>query len=366
MKHLLTILLLWSTAQAQSILFLTAPSSGGGGGGGRTSHFRLISVPSSSVSGGSDLSDFPMTFQGTYSYLATVANGGKVQNSSGYDILYALDSLGVTLCKWENEIYDPTTGKITSHIRLPTLSASTTTKIYILYDSASISTFQGGAPGSVWNSHFLDVWHFNETITGSGQTIHDYTSNGHNFTTSGSWTSGQQITGQVGGALSFLFASNDYLSCTSQSLTGTYTVSGWYFVPGGGSIAGGGQWWLNSDDESTIIGVDDNSYFQLLTFSGNTGDTVQFNSGSWYYMTVTRNGTTSQFFHNGIPVTPTSTGVNISFANLGAGAGGSDIALDRYTDDEEVSDIVLSDGWIATTYANQHDPGSWYTVGAEN
>ena len=32
-----------------------------------------------------DQSNFPLLISGTYPYLATVANGGRVRNSNGYD-----------------------------------------------------------------------------------------------------------------------------------------------------------------------------------------------------------------------------------------------------------------------------------------
>src|SRR5258708_19902189 len=41
-----------------------------------------------------DQANFPVLISGTYSYLATVANGGKVQNTNGWDIVFTSDAAG--------------------------------------------------------------------------------------------------------------------------------------------------------------------------------------------------------------------------------------------------------------------------------
>src|SRR5258706_6168139 len=52
---------------------------------------RSITIDHSKVPN-SDQSNFPILISGTYSYLATVANGGNVQNSNGYDLIFTSDS----------------------------------------------------------------------------------------------------------------------------------------------------------------------------------------------------------------------------------------------------------------------------------
>src|SRR6202023_984049 len=56
-----------------------------------------------------DQSNFPVLISGTYSYLATVANGGKAQNVNGYDIIFTDDAPGSTRLDHEIESYDPVT-----------------------------------------------------------------------------------------------------------------------------------------------------------------------------------------------------------------------------------------------------------------
>lgn len=349
----------------------TTPVSGSvsSGGGSRTSHFMEIDIPNTSVSGGSNLSNYPLTFQSTSTNLKTAANGGFVQNSSGFDILFAADSFGTTLYKWEVEKYVASTGAITAHVKIPTLSASATTKLYIIYDSSSISTFQGGTAGSVWDANYLAVWHYNENITAASQTVHDYTTNGNNFTTGGTWAGSEQQAGQVGGALQLTGSNNDYFGLGSAiSLTSDWTVEGWYFVPGSGAVADV-AWWLSSDDESSIIGTYNGGYFTyFLNNGGNTlGTNTQMIAGSWHYFVFTRTGTTGQAFHDGTWEATAAVGFNSNILWNASGFGGTDHSGgNQGMDENRVSNIVRTNGWISTTYSNQSAPSSFYSLSAQH
>ena len=133
------------------------------------SYRRKITVDNTKVAGSSDFTDFPALFYGTYSYLATVANAGKVTSSSGNDICF--ETTGGTKLDHELASYTATTGAIEAHIRIPTLLATTDTEIYVYYGKSGASAEQN--PTGVWGSSYKAVWHLNEA---SG-TIADSTSN---------------------------------------------------------------------------------------------------------------------------------------------------------------------------------------------
>ena len=59
-----------------------------------------------------DQSNFPLLISGTYSYLATVANGGRVQNANGYDIIFSSDCAGTQKLDHEIESYRATDGTV--------------------------------------------------------------------------------------------------------------------------------------------------------------------------------------------------------------------------------------------------------------
>src|SRR5262249_29826279 len=59
-----------------------------------------------------DQTNFPVLISGTYSYLATLANGGKVQSASGYDIIFSSDCNGSQKLDHEIETYRATDGTV--------------------------------------------------------------------------------------------------------------------------------------------------------------------------------------------------------------------------------------------------------------
>ena len=59
-----------------------------------------------------DQSNFPLLISGTYSYLATVANGGNVQNANGYDVIFTSDLGCATKLDHEVQSYSAVSGSI--------------------------------------------------------------------------------------------------------------------------------------------------------------------------------------------------------------------------------------------------------------
>jgi YD repeat-containing protein len=72
-----------------------------------------------------DQSNFPVLISGPYSYLATVANGGKVQNANGYDVIFAADSSCNTKLNHEIESYSASTGAVNYWVAVPSVVSST-------------------------------------------------------------------------------------------------------------------------------------------------------------------------------------------------------------------------------------------------
>ena len=84
------------------------------------SYSRAIRIDHTKVSN-TDQTNFPVLISGTYSFLATVANGGKVQSASGFDILFASDCFGTIKLDHEIESYNPAPGNSVAWVRIPRL-----------------------------------------------------------------------------------------------------------------------------------------------------------------------------------------------------------------------------------------------------
>jgi hypothetical protein len=143
----------------------------------------------------STLTNFPVLVSITDPTLKTVANGGSVQNSNGYDIVFAADSANVTPYSWEMESYDGAAGKVTAWVLIPSFSSSVDTAFYMLWGDASISTFQSTA-SAVWDSNYKGVWHLGDGTTLS---VADSTSGANNGTNH----SAAPTSGKVGGSANF-------------------------------------------------------------------------------------------------------------------------------------------------------------------
>ncbi|MDC0242927.1 DUF2341 domain-containing protein [Nitrosopumilus sp.] len=116
----------------------------------------------------SDLTDFPVLISFTDTDLI------QTNESQGRDFIFT-QSDGLTELSHEIEKFDNTTGEVIAWVKLPTMSASSTTEMYIYYKGDTI----GFNSADVWNDDYVLVWHLNQTSTGSIGEFRDSTSNGN-------------------------------------------------------------------------------------------------------------------------------------------------------------------------------------------
>src|SRR5208337_4934773 len=111
-----------------------------------------------------DQTDFPVLISGVYPYLANVSNGGFVQNPSGYDIVFGLDPEGATQLDHEIDSYNPVTGTAAFWVRIPTLSHTVDTVIYLFYGNPSITVSQENKL-AVWKNGYMSIYHLSNGTT---------------------------------------------------------------------------------------------------------------------------------------------------------------------------------------------------------
>lgn len=139
-----------------------------------------------------DQTNFPFLFNTTDPTFASVANGGHVSSPNGYDIVFSTDPNGLTKLDHELEEYNPVTGQVIAWVRMPTLSHTSDTMLYVFYGNSTIETSQQD-PNGVWDSNYLGVWHL---PNGTTLSANDSTSNGHDGTLGSSTT---PTAGQIDG-----------------------------------------------------------------------------------------------------------------------------------------------------------------------
>ncbi len=350
--------------------------------------YRTITIDHTKVTGALPLPSFPMLFSGTYSYLKTVAHGGEVQNSNGYDITFT-DTNG-NLLPFERENYNSSTGEIEAWVQVPSVSNASDTVIRIRYDDSSI-TSDKSTPSGTWDSYYKAVYHLN---TSSNTVAPDSTSFAKSLTISGA----SNVAGYI--ANGRYFNSNYLYTATTPSvMADNFTLSAWAKVTatptatnaivanGMDTDTGGNGYSIILKSVSTHWNWEAHYGGSTTTYdSGVTATTG--NSAPWYYLVLVRNNGTGQLYVNGsaagVPfnTTTTPTAPQTVFA-LGAGrwssSGGDNDAgnfhwwLTGDIDEVRVSETPRSASWIAAEYTNQSTPDKanfgnsvgFYSVGNE-
>jgi hypothetical protein len=321
--------------------------------------------------GSADLTDFPVGIIGTYASLATVANGGRVTSSSGFDIRPYADSGGATPLAFELVAYDSATGAVELWVKVPTLSHTVDTTIYLFYGNAGLTT---DGSTSAWDSSFQAVYHLADnaaTTTVKGSV-------GSNAVAQGN-TSARSVAGAFGSALTFDGVA-DYLDLSSKfaAAGGEYTYSLWVKRDAGDngflfdfSDAGGNRWVLalgggNWGGVSGGIGVARSPLFASENLSG----PATVSTGVWTHLLITSSasGATMTGYLNAVAQT------TLSAALSGAGGAPSIVgARDSHAafffkgalQEIRVSTVVRTPGWILAEYNNQSSPATFYSVGSE-
>lgn len=358
---------------------------------------KSITIDHTQVSGSTDLTDFPMLFSVTDPDLRTTANGGKVTSPNGDDILFrALDDatcggVGLAPCTLDHEI-ESYTGKLVAWVRIPVLSATSDTTIYVYYGNSSI-TSPTENPTGVWEANYKGVWHLHDDFEDSTSNNNDGTNNGSANDT-GHIADGQRFDG-----------SNDYVQTTSNELktANAFTISLWFRADDtnfGQHLLwqGKGTWngWGNNPDseEEMHISLGDfpaenapgvSSDDLLSFFLGDVDETINTDALSlrtsftdttgYHFVAVTVSGLatspSAEMFLDGVSVdtdtaTTARTGRTTWDTDIRLGRPGASTRFyDGLLDEVRIATVVRSDDWIQTEYNSQSNPANFYTVGSE-
>jgi hypothetical protein len=256
-------------------------------------------------------------------------------------------------------------------VRIPTLSHTTDTVIYLGWGDAGITTDQSNMTG-VWDSNFRAVYH----LGGAGystQQRRDSTSNGNTLGNGSSTASSG--TGVAGACLSTtnnvqaLYASD----VASLRLTSAFTIEAWgkptsltdYRTLVGKANNTTRNYELRTDDTTgtpTINLTQGASNFKAVT--GAASLTV----GTWYYLVGWWDGTTLKLFQDSASVgTPIALSGSVDSVSdeLGIGAtniGASGDAWSGLIDEVRISNVARSTSYITATYNNLKPSSTFYTV----
>jgi alpha-tubulin suppressor-like RCC1 family protein len=353
---------------------------------------KVITIDHSKVSGG-DQTNFPVLISITNDANLKTTPTGYVQNSNGYDIVFT-DSTGTTKLDHEIEKYDGANGTIAMWVRIPTLSASVDTVLYMYFGNSSVSN--NPSVTTVWDSNYVSVWHSDET---SGTTLSDSTAQ----TSTGAFMAYQTVTaghpasdpnGKIAAALNYTSATKEWVdihAISNKIQTGPVTYSLWFqlrndFPSGYSQDAGliGNNDGPSSNDVTLRLNYA-TGQLSFTTWNNSGRDDLytsqnSWSAGVWYHIEATLNPTsTDKFLYiNGVQQAHDTNGTRgtsyATHASLGAWASGGNQPpdstwryFDGWIDEARVSHTARSADWIATEYNNQSTPGAFYAIStAEN
>ena len=341
-------------------VWFTVPGSSSNG----YSYSRAITISHAKVPN-TDQSNFPVLIAGAFSYLATTSNGGNVTSSSGYDIIFTSDAAGTTTLSFEQESYNPITGAVKYWVKVPTVSHTTDTVIYVFYGNSGITTDQSNKTG-VWDSNYKGVWHL---PNGTTLTTADSTANGNNGTNHGATAD----VGQIDGAASV--NSGNYIDVGSNlNVSGTtaFTLSAW--IKQNGSFSGSYPLISGAENQQAAIGFFNTTTRPYVTFHYGGGyrdldSGYTTSTGTWYYIVGTYDGTMEKIYVNGNLQATASVTDSITSGNTHPAVIGKNIdnggSLNATIDEARISYTSRSTDWIAAEYNNQYSPSTFFSIASQ-
>lgn len=326
--------------------------------------YRTITIDHTKV-GSSTHTDFPMLFAGTYSYLATEANGGKVKSASGYDIQFFSDSGLTTPLKFERVFWSASTGECQFYIKIPSLSNSSDTVIYMKYGDSSITTDQQDV-ANTWKTAFKGVWHMEGDSSDSSQANHDGTDTSVTYNT----TNGKH---QKGAGFVYTNSSKINIGTSADYDSGALTIFTWINSQ---SFPNAHNGVIDKDNSTTpywAVLTQSNgklSFFIYTTYDIYTLGSATMSTDTWYRICCKYDSTNGLFTYiNGTQDTSAAAGGNqaaVTGRDLVIGA--SSLA-GRYSSSKLDEVMFLNQGvsadWVTADYNNQNSPSTFYTVSNE-
>ncbi|MHA2398490.1 MAG: DUF2341 domain-containing protein [Promethearchaeota archaeon] len=313
-------------------------------------YYKEITIDHTKVSGSSNLINFPVLISilDTDLYDKVQSNGNDIAFYNGTQWLdHEIEVF--------NQTYSGTQAQLVAWVRIPSLSPTTDTKIYMYYGNSTMSPQEN--PTGVWDANYVGVWHLSENPSG---TIYDSTSYNNDGTSNGNV---DQVNGIIDGSLNFNGA-NDYIDCgnnNSLDITENITIEQW--------IKGDD---FSNDPDTLTKGTYEEAYSVWILADGritlelNNGtfrSLTAISTGDWNFVTCTYDGTTRRIYLNGTEDNSGAYSTPIETVTGALTISSNPWSFDGLVDEVRISNIVRSPDWLATQFNNQDDPNSFYTIG---
>ena len=317
---------------------------------------KKITIDHDTVS--STLVNFPVLIN-----LASDSSLASRAQSDGDDIVFT-DKSGTKL-DHEIELFTSSTGRLVAWVKVPSLSSSTDTILYMYYGNSKCTNQQDRQ--GTWDSNYLMVQHMQEYGT-----IYDSTSNGFTGVNTGV---SKSVNGKIDGCQYFNSLSDSFDMGTSSSLnpgTNSWTITLWTKVRHVEPFFDILNKWDGSKGFTLCLynGWGGTNYFKV---SDGTKTAYRYwdaiwSDGSWHHIAAVINRNTNELdlYVDGV----LSNGKGpYSIAGFGSITSSASFLLFGGTygwqDELTISKTARSTAWIKTSYLNQNNPSSFYLLGSQ-
>ena len=319
------------------------------------------------------LTDFPVLVSITDADLS-----GKAL-ANGNDILFTSDN-GTTKLDHEIETYDSTTGELIAWVRVPTVSDSSDTDIFLYYGNPSSASQQN--PSGVWSNEYLAVWHLRQD---SATETDDSTGNSNDGTFFGT-NMPNTVDGQVGPAQEF-DGLTDYVAIPNSfgvfDGSRDFTIEGWFnanaFPINDAWQTAAAPISLRGERSLMLTTADGASSPNRLGIRAQLSpggwttvvETDALSTDTWYHVVATFNTTNGWvLYQDGVEIDSNSVTASIDTDNAQSSIGAETVSgtnrfFNGVVDEVRFSTTTRSAAWVSASFANQSDPATFLSVGAE-
>lgn len=300
--------------------------------------------------------------------------------TDGSDIVVALGD-GLTVLDRELVTIDVPTQTLQLYVRLPTLSSTIDTDLFVYYGNSGASETNDT---TVWQSGFVGVWHFEDDI-GSSTVINDSSGAGNDGAARQGLDGNNIVTGQVGNA--FDFNNSEYIalnySYNGVNAVPAVSVTAWINTThSSGSISD--NWAILDFDRSDFFNVYIHGNGQLAFSTQGSGGINDFtatgpavNDGQWHHVAAVYDGTDKILYVDGVEVSRVtnphsgdalgSSQTRFGFIGDGSEATSFDGTRNNTFYDGQFDNIrffegTLDAGWINAEFNNTDDPSLFVSV----
>jgi hypothetical protein len=297
--------------------------------------------------------------------------------TDGDDILFTTSD-GTTQLDHEIEKYDSVSNELFAWVKIPLLSSTDPTVIYMYYDDASASNQE--KPKDVWSNGYEAVYHLHDDFNDS---LDD-----HNGTNTGS----TDVLGPVADAQDFYpHHGVDRIDLDDWKVSGDQlTIQAWIksddnfaqndprVISKADGTAEQKHVWMMSLYNGTLnenrlrfrlkTGNQDN--FGTTTLFGSSPNGYLPDANEWYLAAMTYDGSQMQIIRDGLDAGSVAKSGDLRennyTINIGNNPGSNNqnaYSWDGKIDEARISSMARSLDWMKTEYRNQGSPGTYQTIG---